>query len=274
MEAHGRAPAHGDAPRGPQSLQRRFTRADLAPVPEGWEVGPPAYVGIGPGSAGTSWWHQLLLEHPQVTDNRLHVKELNFFLHHGFQTPPPEDIALYRDAFAAPPGAISGEWSPGYVSGPFAIDHLAAAASDATVITILRDPVDRVPSAMNRLLARGRSPRRAMNGAVRGALPARTLARARARFGPRLLVLQYERCAVEPAIEIARTYRALGIDDTFTPTRLDERVNSLPHRVDPLDEDERARLVDHFAADVAAIAELFPEIDLSRWPNFAAIAHR
>jgi hypothetical protein len=262
------------AEQGPQSLQHRFTRADLAPLPEGWQVGPPAYVGIGPGSAGTSWWHQLLLEHPQVADNRLHTKELNFFLHHGFRTPPPEDIALYRHAFAAPPGSICGEWSPGYVSGPFAIDHLAVAAPDAIVITILRDPVDRVPSAMNRLLARGRSQRRAMNGAVRGAIPARTLARARARFGERLLVLQYERCCAEPAAEIARTYRALGIDDGFEPTSLHERVNSLPHRVDPLDADERARLVDHFAADVAAVAELFPEIELSRWPDFAAIAHR
>jgi hypothetical protein len=44
--------------------------------------------------------------------------------------------------------------------------------------------------------------------------------------------------------------------------------------VPPLAADERARLVEHFAADVAAVAELFPEIDLALWPHFAAIGRR
>ena len=259
----------------PDSLGHRFAREELAPVPEGWHVGPPTYVGIGPGSTGTSWWHQMLLEHPQVTENRLRAKELNYFMYFSFQSPAAEELETYRLAFAAPPGAICGEWSPGYLNNPFALEHLAAAAPEAKVLTILRDPVERVPSAMNRLLARGRNQRAAMSGAVSSALPVSSLRRARALFGPtRLLVLQHERCRAEPAAEIARTYRFLGIDDAHQPPSLRERVNSLPHRVAPLQPDERARLVDFFAADVAELATLFPEIDLSLWTDFTAIDGR
>ena len=261
--------------RPPDSLQHRFSREELAPVPEGWQVGPPAYVGIGPGSTGTSWWHQLLLEHPHVTENRLRTKELNYFMYFSFRTPEAEELDTYRLAFAAPPGAICGEWSPGYLGNPFALEHLATAAPEAKVLTILRDPVERVPSAMNRLLARGRNQRAAMSGAVSSALPVSSLRRARALFAPtRLLVLQHERCRIEPAAEIARTYRFLGIDDTFLPPGLGNRVNSLPHQVGALEAAERARLVDFFAADVAELVTLFPEIDLSLWPDFTSIENR
>jgi sulfotransferase family protein len=242
----------------------------MAPVPEGWRVGPPAYVGIGPGSTGTSWWHQMLLEHPQVTENRLRAKELNYFMYFSFRSPSAEELETYRVAFAAPPGAICGEWSPGYLGNPFALEHVAAAAPEAKVLAILRDPVERVPSAMNRLLARGRNQRAAMSGAVSSALPVSALRRAQALFGPaRLLVLQYERCRAQPAAEIARTYRFLGIDDTYEPPSLRDRVNSLVHQVGPLRPDERARLVDYFAADVVELATLFPEVDVSLWPDFA-----
>src|SRR4029078_1133257 len=113
-----REPAPAERP--PDSLQHRFTREERAPVPEGWRVGPPAYVGIGPGSTGTSWWHQMLLEHPQVIENRLRAKELNYFMYFSFRSPSAEELETYRVAFAAPPGAICGEWSPGYLGNPFA----------------------------------------------------------------------------------------------------------------------------------------------------------
>ena len=40
----------------------------------------------------------------------------------------------------------------------------------------------------------------------------------------------------------------------------------------PLEDDVRSQLVELYAADVAALAARVPDIDLTRWPNFAYLA--
>lgn len=39
---------------------------DAPEVPEGWEIGPPDFVGVGCQRAGTTWWFRMLSEHPRV----------------------------------------------------------------------------------------------------------------------------------------------------------------------------------------------------------------
>src|SRR4051794_28721229 len=54
--------------------------ADPPSCPEGWSVGPPDFVGVGAQRCGTSWWHRLIVAHPDVCFNReLHTKEVHFF---------------------------------------------------------------------------------------------------------------------------------------------------------------------------------------------------
>lgn len=136
-----------------QWKRRPFEPRDLLPVPEGYEVRPPDFVGIASAKAGTSWWYRLLLEHPAIKPNRLATKELTYFRHFGHRGPGPAAIDTYRQAFAAPRCCICGEWSPMYLSYPLAINYLAQAAPDTKLLAIVRNPVDRVRSFLNHALS-------------------------------------------------------------------------------------------------------------------------
>ncbi len=122
-----------------------FTADDLAPAPvHGWRIGkPPDYVGIGSPKAGTTWWHTLLLDHPQVVTNRVKRKELHYFVHFQHSEMTPAQVEVYQQTFPVPPGATCGEFSPTYLAYPHCIEHLAVAAPEAKIIVILRNPVDR-----------------------------------------------------------------------------------------------------------------------------------
>ena len=261
---------------------RPFEARDLLPVPEGYEVRAPDFVGIASAKAGTSWWYQLLLEHPAVVPNRLAAKELTYFRHFGYKGPGAAEIDTYRQAFAAPEGCLCGEWSPMYLSYPLAINYLGKAAPDAKVMAILRNPVDRVRSFLNHALsARAQLPDLGRSGARRrktlsmfrtavssGLLYDSFRSLLRVFDRSQLLLLQYEQCAQEPVREIARTYRFLGVDDTYVPTDLERRINGRPSVLPQLQAHERAILADCFSDDVRGLAELFPQIDLSLWPDF------
>ena len=56
-----------------------FGLNEMKEVPEGWKVKGPDFVGISSARAGTTWWYTLLLNHPQVEENRVGRKELSYF---------------------------------------------------------------------------------------------------------------------------------------------------------------------------------------------------
>jgi hypothetical protein len=263
-------------------MARPFESKDLPPAPQGWKVGPPHFVGIASGKAGTTWWYQLLIEHPSVEPNRLNRKELCYFYHFGYRGISSDAIDVYRQAFAAPSGSICGEWSPGYLSYPLAIDHLARAVPEAKVLAIVRNPVDRVLSAQNQQLSK-----RAKFMNLKGdrayiyktfsifqevtfhSLLYESFQRLLNTFDrSQLLVLQYEKCKKDPRSEIARTYRFLEIDDSYIPTWLNRGVNVSAYILPKFDPKERALLADYFSEDIKSFVKLFPEIDLSLWPDF------
>jgi hypothetical protein len=269
-------------PRISDGLKGPFTEESLRPVPEGWEVRPPDFIGIASGKAGTSWWYRLLMEHPSVEQNRLGRKELSYFYHFGYREMTRHAADVYRQAFAAPQGAICGEWSPAYLTYPLAVRHLAETVPEAKLLALVRNPVDRVLSAQNQQTT---DRMRYMNldgereyvfktfSILQVVLfhsllfhPFRQLLSSFERS--QLLLLQYEKCSIDPAGEIARTYGFLGIDETFSPPSLTRRVNTTPYSLPKLTDRERRVLAGYFHDDVHAFAELFPEIDLSLWPDF------
>ena len=83
------------------------------------------------------------------------------------------------------------------------------------------------------------------------------------------LVLQYERCASDPAGQLDATYRFLGLPD-YRPADLHRPVNVSGEKV-PVDADAVRRLTDLYASDVLDLRGLFPHVDLSLWPNFAGL---
>jgi hypothetical protein len=241
--------------------------------PPGWTTGPPDFVGIGAQRCGTSWWYRGLEAHPGVARVKGRRKELHYF-NRFWDGAVPEDMAAgYRALFPRPEGALVGEWTPRYLYDYWAMPLLREAAPDARLLVLLRDPVERYRSGLAFAQARaersGTQLRLAqLADAVWRGFYGEQLRHA-FRIFPReqLLVLQFERCRAEPLEQMRRTCEFLGLDP---PGELPEAMERRrpPREKPPLPDRMRAELVARLAADVSALAELCPEIDLALWPNF------
>lgn len=270
----------------PIKMLRPIGLSDLHDIPAGWAVTGPAFIGVGTPKSGTTWWHNLIIAHPQVVPNRGNCqrsKELHYFVH--FQSKPMNaaDRMLYHQFFAAPPGAIAGEFSTSYLAYPNCIEQVAQAEPDAKILVMLRNPIDRMLSHLNHMRV-NRTKWFADLGATQGkllnhysnyceaaihslyAVGLRRLFRCYGRG--QVLVLQYERCRQDPAGELARTYRFLGLDDAYLPSDLRREVNVMPYVLPRYSPEERQLLTAYFADDVAQTVELCPELELKLWRDF------
>ncbi len=239
--------------------------------PPGWVVAPPDFVGVGVQRSGTTWWHDLVVAHPGVHAGA--PKELQFLRRYWQRPFTDADAAEYHRFFARPPGQLAGEWSPGYLSHFWVPPALRRAAPDARILVVLRDPVERYVSGF------------ALQGETRWARPsaasmafrlgcyATQLDQLFASF-PReqVFVLQFERCVEAPAAELARTYRFLGLDDTFVPEGLTAVRNANRGRKQVLPEETERALVVAYTHEVQRLRDELPELDVRRWPNFAHLA--
>jgi Sulfotransferase domain len=255
-----------------RNLPRWVRPLETPECPPGWATGPPDFVGIGAQRSGTSWWYRGLEEHPHIASVEGQAKELHYF-NRFWQGEPPVDFAeTYAGLFPRPEGAIAGEWTPRYMLDFWTPMLLREAAPDAKLLVILRDPVERFRSGVERAIRRsdgapidlGR-----VSDAVHRGLYAQQLRRVLDHF-PReqLLVLQFEGCRDEPLAGLRRTFEFLGLEP------LDEVPASMLERGDSREKPElperwRRELAARLAGDVRELADLFAaEIDLARWPNF------
>jgi hypothetical protein len=240
-------------------------------IPEGWTVGPPHYVGVGAQKAGTSWWNRLIEAHPDVVNADGQAKELHFF-DRSWETPFGDaDAAHYQRYFPVPAGKVAGEWTPGYLIDFWTPELIARAAPEARILVLLRDPVERFRSGLTHQLATTRAPigHRDIQGAFQRGIYAPQLRRVLAAF-PReqVWVGQYEACRADAAGQLAGTYAFLGL----APHELD--ADAFRGEVNPTTREKfepsaklRASLLEGYAGDMAQLAELLPELDLSLWPS-------
>jgi Sulfotransferase family len=246
---------------------------DLSPPTPGpgEQAGPPDFVGIGVQKGGTSWWYELIADHPGVSAGGDLHKERHYLSHFGTAPFGPHRVQEYHGWFPRRPGTIAGEWTPDYLGYPWVAALLAEAAPGARLLVILRDPVERFRSGLSFRLSQGALPTEATEAeAVRQGFYARSLKRYLEHFPPgQFLVLQYEQCAEHPAEALAATYRFLGLDDSHRPEGLRRGVNVSGAKV-PLDDGARQRLVELYGPDVDELVTLFPSVDPSYWPNFGS----
>jgi hypothetical protein len=239
-------------------------------APAGWLPGPPDYVGVGTARSGTSWWDQLINEHPRVRRPPGTPKEVHFFDGLWRTGLRPGDVERYHAFFARPAGAICGEWTPGYMLDAWTPALLRQAAPEARLLVLLRDPVERFRSgrtlAENRLTV-GSTARAAANAAFNRGLFADQLLRLwRAWPREQVLVLQYERCVADPRGELGRTYRFLGLEPILPEAgRLSRRVNGSPGSKVSLSRWQHEELLRRYAPENERLARLVPELDLSLW---------
>jgi hypothetical protein len=253
-------------------------RFDFTPPPlhDGEVVGAPDFVGIGVQKAGTTWWYELIASHPGVSARRDLHKERHFFDRFAARPFGPDEAACYRAWFPRSPGKMTGEWTPDYLSMPWAPALVARAAPETKLLVLLRDPVERLQSGLaHQLAARKRlNPEATMNAVIRGYYH-EALARWMHHFEPgRFLLLQYEQCVTDPHGQLARTYEFLGLD-AFEPEGVGRPVNETRLPV-ALDSATRRRLAELYADDVLALATKYEgiDLDLSLWPNFDFLVER
>jgi hypothetical protein len=267
----------------------------------------PDYIGGGTLDSGAAWWHRQLRAHPGVDSRRFHKRSLHFFEQFCVRPMTGADAEEYRRQFPARRGRLTGEWTSRYVYDAWTPALIARAAPDAKLLVIVSDPIERYRKRLARWQLKGHDydPIRHMNDMTNRGHYVPQLRRLREYFPEeRILVLQHEKCRVDPLVEYARTARFLGLDDSFAPRRLRWRAGRLrgedkPHirvlrrsgvplaRVKPLVRRLRGRreldpvdlwpdieesLHREFDGEVRELAALVPELDLSLWPNFASLA--
>jgi hypothetical protein len=106
--------------------------------------GGPAWLGIGAQRSGTTWFTDLLVQHPSVDLGTNGKKE-----QHLLQKVADGVIAAeeYLQHFPSD-GVHRGEWTPQYLRHASAPYCAAQLVPDAPVLVLLRDPVERFKSSM------------------------------------------------------------------------------------------------------------------------------
>jgi Sulfotransferase domain len=233
----------------------------------GMTFGPPDYVGIGAQRSGTSWWHRLIAEHPGVYRAPGLRKELHYFDHRWKDLPVAASTRRYHERFPRPAGQLTGEWTPRYLFDFWVPARLQAAAPNARLLVLLRDPIERFQSGVTYALAHGhRLGREVLEEAFGRGLYHLQLSRLLDWFArEQLLVLQYEQCCQDSTSQLRRTYEFLGLDPTFESRMLAKPVNATTRKKVGLREVMRRELRAGYRVDCRQLAQDFPEIKLEHW---------
>jgi hypothetical protein len=249
----------------PQRWPRPVELVEPPVPPPGQRTAPPDFVGVGVQKAGTSWWFDLIADHPQVTAPPF--KELHYFDQFFGRPFSPSDVERYARFFPRVDGTITGEWTPRYVHDVWSVPLLRRAAPDAKLLVLLRDPVERYRSGLGHDLAR-HAPENPLVASVHVAR-SDYVDQLRHLFAhvdqTQVLVLQYERCQADTTRQLARTYEFLGLDAGHVPPDLGRQVNvSLQPKPD-LPGHVRDALAERWREQVPELTELVPDLDPGLW---------
>jgi hypothetical protein len=251
---------------------------DTPEVPEGWSTGPPDFVGVGAQRCGTSWWYRgTIRSHPNVVRIAKPGKELHYFDRFWDGTEPADLVERYHALFPKPEGAITGEWTPRYMVDFWAMKLLKRAAPDARILIMVRDPIERLRSAMQRerMLADEAGEPFQLAHMSEAVYRGMYFDQVRGVFElyprERVLILQHEACREDPMGQMRRTQEFLGLEPLAEMPEKLQQHRRPPGTKPELSADRHAELVRRLRDDVAKLAGLLPELDLSLWPNFADV---
>jgi hypothetical protein len=248
----------------------------LAPVGAGAPTGPPDFVGVGAQRCGTTRWFDLISAHPEVL-GPAGPKELHYFDRFLASGCPDEQLRRYHDYFPKARPGKTGEWTPLYASAPWIPPLLAAAAPEALLLMLLRDPVERYLSGLQHQVERARTFGTPVTRSTpleqlqRGCYHMQMLGLLRHFPRERILVLQYERCTREPRAQLRRTFEFLGLEDIDYTPDLQAHPRRQPHKP-ALEETVRRAYVEFYEPEVRGLIDEWPELDVTLWPNFAHLA--
>ncbi len=261
---------HGLGRYAPWEPEFDFTPPTPGP---GERAGPPEFVGVGVQKSGTTWWYELVASHPDVWSPPGIHKERHFFDRFAAEPFVPLDAERYQGWFPRPDGMVCGEWTPDYFTQPWVPPLLQRAAPEARLLILLRDPVERFRSgiAHDKRMGTWRGTPSSADAVQRG-FYFRALTSWLEYFHPdQILVLQYERCVLDPVGQYRATTQFLDLGD-FDPPALEQPGRVPSSTAAGLAAEVRQRLQAAYESDVKSLATLVPDLDLSLWPNFTSLA--
>ena len=171
----------------------------------------PAWLGIGAQRSGTTWFTDLLVQHPEVGLGTNGKKEQHL-LHKVADGRIPD--AEYLHLFPAD-GVRRGDWTPHYLRHASTPAAAARIVPDAPILVLLRDPVERFRSAMR--LGAGRKTTwpypvpigmQTWSGFYADQLDAWAAVVGR----ERLHVMVYEQVRLDPQAAVDAVWRRIGVD--------------------------------------------------------------
>lgn len=180
-------------------------------------------------------------------------------------------VREYHALFPRRPGELAGEWTPRYLRDVWTPRLIQRAAPDARLLVMLRDPVERYRSGVAFQTARApeRPPERIAADAIERSRYGTQVRRLFDLFDPaQVLVLQYERCVLDPLGQHRRTLVHLGVEDHVPADLTGVRGRSTAAVQPPLWPElvDGLRLV--FDPEVRLLKELVGEaVDLALWPS-------
>lgn len=116
------------------------------------QSGKPDFIGLGTPKTGTSWWYQLLVEHPNIRDNDFWVKETCYLCHPWDNAENNAALAHYEAGFERYADALVEEWSTFYFSHPFALERVIESYPNARRLVSFREPVSCLKSWVSQIM--------------------------------------------------------------------------------------------------------------------------
>jgi hypothetical protein len=181
---------------------------------------------IGPSKAGSSWFFEILREHPQVF---VPSNKATFFFTNYYA----QGIDWYERFYAnAPPGHALGEICHDYLASPEALRRIKGYRPDMRLVCCLRNPYARALSSWRFFGRNGmdlpslaaqaeRNPSVFEQGHY-----ATQLSNVQSSFpNSQLLIFFFEELAAAPESVARRLYEFIGVDGNFVPPSLHKRIN-------------------------------------------------
>jgi hypothetical protein len=240
----------------------------------------PAFIGLGTPKAGTSWWYEQLLQHPQIRDNRFNVKESCYFCHNWPEEQHGQMIENYFQAFQGDANLLCGEWSTLYFSHPSALKRVVQACPSSLLMLTFREPSRCFESWVNQILNRRAKSLLVPDNpdafymylnydvipnihATILSFPAK-LAYLQSVANDRLLVLQYEKNRQDPYKELHKTYEFLGVDKNFKNRNVSDLVNKTENHQFNLTQVPK-HMVEELHQTTQTLLAMLPEFSAQLW---------
>jgi hypothetical protein len=243
----------------------------------------PSWIGVGAQRCGTTWFADLLAQHPAVALARDGRKEVHFFDRYLVEPWSDADVAQYAALFD--PSVRAGEFTPSYLRSFWVPDLVhRACGHDVVLVVLLRDPVERFASAMRWYATRPGVPKpdrrneyfnwvrdKGHDAEWAGMYATHLSVWERVFPRDRFVVIQHEAAQADPQTAAGRVWRALGLEPVTVRVAAERSWNSTAATT-PMPWADlaglREALLCAYEPEVAAIERRWT-IDRSLWPHFA-----